>query len=410
MASSQQLSQLLNEQSALRTEMEDLFAQRAAITLQMKEIEERLHCIDKEIDRVESSESATPAQQFTQHPDEFLTDPTSDDIEDENMEELEEESRRRISESPNSSSFHHNQPADGGEKTRPQNEMKMRSNNPFGDLWSANDRNQLEYHNADPPSSNFTKGNTLERYFARPKPPAASHPNHPSILPNSMPNRNNKQDSNNPQHLWTQSLYHHLHNTFNIPSFRDHQLSIINGTLSNRDIFVIMRTGGGKSLTYQLPALLEMESSKKVTIVISPLISLIRDQEEQMNAMYRGSAVSFTSGMGREEHTQRWVRVRDANGGVALVFVTPEKVGKSGKFKGEMEKLWNAGRLGRFVIGEFLLLVSICTVSVVRATHLFGCTWFVDEAHCATQWVSSPYSQRCFVIRKVYNLPCVIDP
>lgn len=71
-----------------------------------------------------------------------------------------------------------------------------------------------------------------------------------------------------------------------------------------------------------------------------------------MNQMYPGSATSFTSGMGREEHTQRWARVRDANGSVALVFVTPEKVGKSGKFKGEMEKLYSAGRLGRFVIGE----------------------------------------------------------
>ena len=122
--------------------------------------------------------------------------------------------------------------------------------------------------------------------------------------------------------------------------------------MSSRDVFVIMRTGGGKSLTYQLPAIVEMETSNKVTVVVSPLISLIRDQEEQMNQLYPGSAVSFTSGMGREEHAARWARVRDANGGVALMFVTPEKVGKSGKFKGEMERLWTMGRLGRFVIGE----------------------------------------------------------
>ena len=89
-----------------------------------------------------------------------------------------------------------------------------------------------------------------------------------------------------------------------------------------------------------------------------------------MNAIYRGSAVSFTSGMGREEHTQRWARVRDANGGVALVFVTPEKVGKSGKFKGEMEKLWNAGRLGRFVIGEFLIFDWQYVRPIVRVAQL----------------------------------------
>ena len=115
-----------------------------------------------------------------------------------------------------------------------------------------------------------------------------------------------------------------------------------------------MRTGGGKSLTYQLPALLEMESNNKITVVISPLISLIQDQIHQMNAIYPKSAVGFTSGMGREQHATQWQRVRDVGGGVALVFVTPEKVGKSGRFKGEMERLCQEGRLGRFVIGEYI--------------------------------------------------------
>jgi superfamily II DNA helicase RecQ len=171
-----------------------------------------------------------------------------------------------------------------------------------------------------------------------------------------VPNSNNAPN-NIQQYPWTERLHHHLRNTFRIPSFRDHQLSIINGTLSNRDVFVIMRTGGGKSLTYQLPAILEMESSNKVTVVISPLLSLIRDQEDQMNQIYPGSATSFTSGMGREEHAKRWSKVRD--GGVALVFVTPEKVASSGKFKGEMEKLFAAGRLGRFVIGKFYTETTI---------------------------------------------------
>jgi superfamily II DNA helicase RecQ len=236
-------------------------------------------------------------------------------------------------------------------------EPSKSNNNPFGDLWSAKDRNQFEL-NGDDAKPASVRSNTLERYFVRSDPPpaAASLPNNPSILPQQTTLQQNNQQLL--QHPWTQRLYHHLHNTFHISAFRDHQLSIINATLSQRDVFVIMRTGGGKSLTYQLPALLEMESSQKITVVISPLISLIRDQEEQMNQLYRGSAVSFTSGMGKEEHSQRWARVRDGNGGVALVFVTPEKVGKSGKFKGEMEKLWNAGRLGRFVIGELFFWVG----------------------------------------------------
>lgn len=104
-------------------------------------------------------------------------------------------------------------------------------------------------------------------------------------------------------------MKYHLQHTFNIAQFRGHQEAIINATMSGQDTFVIMRTGGGKSLCYQLPAVLEVESSRQkkgITIVIAPLVSLIRDQEEQMNQMRPGSAVSFTSGMagGQSEHAR----------------------------------------------------------------------------------------------------------
>ena len=164
---------------------------------------------------------------------------------------------------------------------------------------------------------------------------------------------------------WTDAMMRHLRQTFRIQEFRDNQEAIIDTTMRGEDCFVVMRTGGGKSLTYQLPAILECFETngapRKVTVVISPLISLICDQEEQMNGFYRGSAISFTSGLagGNTEHTRRWGLVRDGDGGVAMIFVTPEKVGQSNKFKGEMERLNNQGRLGRFVI---------------------------DECHCASQW------------------------
>ncbi|KAL7552676.1 hypothetical protein ACHAWF_015904 [Thalassiosira exigua] len=161
---------------------------------------------------------------------------------------------------------------------------------------------------------------------------------------------------------WTDRTMHHLRRTFGIARFRGHQREIVDATMSGRDAFVVMRTGGGKSLTYQLPAVLESEGdARKVTVVVSPLLSLIRDQEEQMNAYRRGSATSFTSGLegGNSEHARRWNLVRDPDAGVALVFVTPEKVASSGRFKGEMERLNAEGRLGRFVI---------------------------DECHCACQW------------------------
>lgn len=154
-------------------------------------------------------------------------------------------------------------------------------------------------------------------------------------------------------HPWTNQVNYELRNTFGIQSFRDHQREIINSTMSGHDVFVIMRTGGGKSLTYQLPALLEGKApQKKVTVVVSPLLSLIRDQEEQMNQFSKGTATSFSSALSSAEQTRRWNLVRDINGGICLIFVTPEKVYKSGRFKSEMEKLHQQNRLGRFVIDE----------------------------------------------------------
>ncbi|KAL7562089.1 hypothetical protein ACA910_015410 [Epithemia clementina (nom. ined.)] len=160
---------------------------------------------------------------------------------------------------------------------------------------------------------------------------------------------------------WTTVLLEVLQSTFGIASYREHQEEIINATLQGQNVFVLMRTGGGKSLTYQLPALYEgrLSGQAKVTLVISPLLSLIQDQEEQMNALVPGSATSFTSGLGTSEQAKRWNMVRDPQGGLCLVFVTPEKVHKSNKLRTELQKLFDQNRLGRFVI---------------------------DEAHCACQW------------------------
>jgi len=152
---------------------------------------------------------------------------------------------------------------------------------------------------------------------------------------------------------WSRHLLHLLQTKFHISQFRNHQKEIINCTLLGDDVFVIMRTGGGKSLTYQLPALLEGRShQRKVTFVISPLLSLIKDQEEQMNDFCAGTAISFTSTIPKVEQTRRWNLLRDPESGVCLVLVTPERVSKSDKLRSEMEKLHSQGRLGRFVIDE----------------------------------------------------------
>ena len=70
-------------------------------------------------------------------------------------------------------------------------------------------------------------------------------------------------------------------NVFGNHGFRGSQREIINATMLNRDVLVLMPTGGGKSLCYQLSALMV----PGVTIVISPLVSLIKDQVSQLQAM-----------------------------------------------------------------------------------------------------------------------------
>ncbi|KAL3204081.1 hypothetical protein MRX96_011847 [Rhipicephalus microplus] len=72
---------------------------------------------------------------------------------------------------------------------------------------------------------------------------------------------------------WSNRVNETLENVFHMTSFRSMQLPAINVTLSNKDCILIMPTGGGKSLCYQLPALI----SKGVTIVVSPLLSLMED-------------------------------------------------------------------------------------------------------------------------------------
>jgi ATP-dependent helicase YprA (DUF1998 family) len=171
---------------------------------------------------------------------------------------------------------------------------------------------------------------------------------------------NQNQNQRSPQCPFSvQKITDALQQTFQIRQFRENQLEIIQTTLSGQDVFVIMRTGGGKSLTYQLPMALERP---KITVVISPLLSLIQDQQEQTNQFMPGSCVSFTSGMGVSEHTKNWQRVRDPEEGVGMILVTPEKVYKSNKLKSELQKLSEQGRLARFVI---------------------------DECHCACQWGTS---------------------
>lgn len=86
---------------------------------------------------------------------------------------------------------------------------------------------------------------------------------------------------NNQKFPWDQDVVKALYEVFGIQSFRHNQKAIINCVKSGYDVFAVMPTGGGKSLTFQLPTII----SNKVTIVIQPLISLIYDQVSQMQTI-----------------------------------------------------------------------------------------------------------------------------
>ena len=101
------------------------------------------------------------------------------------------------------------------------------------------------------------------------------------------------------------------------PSFRPLQEDIIMSALSGRDTLGLMPTGGGKSITFQVPAL----ALPGVTIVVTPLISLMKDQVDNLKRR-RVKAVYLHSGMTSRE--RKLANEKLHNGGAKLLYVSPE--------------------------------------------------------------------------------------
>lgn len=134
---------------------------------------------------------------------------------------------------------------------------------------------------------------------------------------------------------------------FGFPKFREPQDRIVTAILQGRDTLVIMPTGGGKSLCYQLPALM----LPHLTVVISPLIALMKDQVDALLA--RGIPAASLNGMQTlSEQNEVFAAMR--TGTLKLVYIAPE----------------------RFRSERFVRTISELDVS------LFA----VDEAHCLSQW------------------------
>ncbi|KXZ55835.1 hypothetical protein GPECTOR_2g1386 [Gonium pectorale] len=153
---------------------------------------------------------------------------------------------------------------------------------------------------------------------------------------------------------WSQRLGQALRDVFGLREFRPLQREVMNATLQGRDVLVLLPSGGGKSLCYQLPALVGPPGG--MTLVVSPLLSLIQDQVLSLRALGLGGC-ALTSLSSKEEVAEVYSKMD--RGEVQLLYVTPEKIVSSKRFMSKLEKVHQAGRLARIAI---------------------------DEAHCASQW------------------------
>ena len=141
-----------------------------------------------------------------------------------------------------------------------------------------------------------------------------------------------------------------LRGVFGFDSFRGRQQAIIDRVLSGRHAMVVMPTGMGKSICYQVPALM-IRDKREIVLVISPLIALMKDQVDSL--VRRGIEATYVnSSLDRQTRESRYAQI--AEGRYRLLYVTPE----------------------RFRKPEFVEVIAGRDVSLLA----------VDEAHCVSQW------------------------
>ncbi len=146
-----------------------------------------------------------------------------------------------------------------------------------------------------------------------------------------------------------------LRETFGYEQFRGPQQAIVEHVVAGGDALVLMPTGGGKSLCYQIPAIARQMDGHGITIVISPLIALMHDQvgalhEAGVKAAFLNSTLSFAEALDVER--------RLARGEITMLYAAPERI-NTPRFLDQLDALLARGQLSLFAI---------------------------DEVHCVSQW------------------------
>ena len=139
-----------------------------------------------------------------------------------------------------------------------------------------------------------------------------------------------------------------LQEVFGFPGFRPGQRDAVDAAVAGRDVLVVMPTGSGKSLCYQLPALMRAD----LTVVVSPLVSLMQDQVQALERIAPGKVALINAQ--QDAARNRSALDRAASGHARLLYVAPERFSSPGF----LERIRQA-KVGLFV---------------------------VDEAHCVSQW------------------------
>ena len=151
------------------------------------------------------------------------------------------------------------------------------------------------------------------------------------------------------------SAHQILREVFGYDQFRGPQQAIVDHVVSGGDALVLMPTGGGKSLCYQIPAIARQRAGHGTAVVVSPLIALMHDQ---VGALHEAgvSAAFLNSSLSSQDAAQ--VEKQLLRGELTLLYAAPERV-TTARFLAQLDALHERGQLSLFAI---------------------------DEAHCVSQW------------------------